>query len=102
MKKDDFDQQQFEENEKLTKDLRDEFESIIRKVEKIRGTSKLFYVHIVDKRHFKDYEDNRKLIDNVKKWINKMYGNLRLNQSIILVGDSVLAYGYPPFIEDKI
>ncbi len=93
-------QKLYEQNEKLTKDIKEVLSSIIKKIEQINGSRKLGYIHVVDKRHLSDCDDNKKLMENVSKWINKLHGNIRLNRSIILCGDSVIAFGYPPFIED--
>ena len=90
----------YETNANLTKEIKDDLKAIIEKVERIRGSSKLLYLHVVDKRHFSDCDDNKKLMENVQKWIHKMHGNQRLNRSVLIVDDSVVAFGYPPFIDD--
>ena len=96
-----YSKEQYDKNANLTKELKEDLKAVIEKITKANGSSKLAYVHILDKRHFSDCDDNKKLMENVRKWINKHHGNLRLNRSIVLVGDSILAFGYQPFLEDE-
>lgn len=91
----------YDKDVNLTKELKEDLKAVIEKIKKVNGSSKLAYVHIIDKRYFSDCDDNKKLMENVRKWINKHHGNLRLNRSIVLVGDSVLAFGYQSFLEDE-
>ena len=90
----------FEENQKLFKEVKEELKSIVDKVKQIKGSSKLFYIHIVDKRHISDYQDNKKLMENVKKWIGKQHDYPCSNRSIIIDDDSVIAFGLPSLDDD--
>lgn len=91
----------FEENDELFKEIKEELKSIVEKVKQLKGSSKLFYVHILDKRRFGNSEDNKMLMENVKKWITRRHDYPCSSRSIIIADDSIIAFGFPSVVEDE-
>ena len=90
----------FQDNEDLMSKIKRDLMSLVEAYKKTRTTTKKFFIHVVDKRHFGENITNQELMDRASKYIYKYHNLHPMNTYITMLDESVVMFGFPPFGSD--